>query len=160
MNMLTFGERLKELRQKLKLTQKEFVKDLSITPSALSLYEKGGANPSISVLKEIANKYNVSTDWLLGINENLTIKDIKTYGEALMHIVALTKCKELEAEISVDSYSISIEFTDETFIKVMFQYNEVFHLYRHRLISKDIFMAVVEKLIFEYSMREFEDEYN
>lgn len=64
-----FRERLKELRNQLNLTQTEFVKNLGITASALSAYETTNKNPSISVVKRIAEKYHISIDWLCGLSD-------------------------------------------------------------------------------------------
>ena len=62
------GDRIKQLRTRLKLSQREFVEGIGITASALSAYEKGQKQPTISVAMNIAAKYNVSLDWLCGKN--------------------------------------------------------------------------------------------
>ena len=159
MNMLIFGERLKELRQELNLTQKEFAKDLSITPSTLSLYEKGGANPSISVLAEIANTYNVSTDWLLGIDQKTNIDGVKTFSEAFLKIVDLTMCTDLFPSIISEDDHVDLRFYDEIFKRILLEYDKVLELYYHNTINATILQAVIEKIKKDYDYPFEEGEY-
>lgn len=46
---------LKELRKKVKLTQKELAQKVGITASAISLYEKGDRTPSVDNMCKIAD---------------------------------------------------------------------------------------------------------
>ncbi|WP_129408047.1 LexA family protein [Marinitoga lauensis] len=62
-------DRLKRLRQELGLTQEELAKKLNITRKSISAYETGRATPSPEMLKVIAEFFNVTTDYLLGIKE-------------------------------------------------------------------------------------------
>lgn len=92
-----FSDRLKQLRIEKGLTQAQFVDGLGITTSALSAYEKNQKNPSISVAKRIAEKYNISLDWLCGISENVTEKKIETYADVILALNSLLNCKNLDA---------------------------------------------------------------
>lgn len=65
-----FGNRLRILRKNiLKLTQKEFSELIRTPQPTLSAYESGRNKPTIDVVINIANKCNVSIDWLCG-NDN------------------------------------------------------------------------------------------
>lgn len=64
-----FSERLKSLRLELNMTQKEFAERIGVTAAALSAYENNQKNPSIAVAKRISEKFNISLDWLCGLNE-------------------------------------------------------------------------------------------
>ncbi len=64
------GDRLRELREESDLNQEEFAKRISISRAAYANYEVGRTEPSISILKEISNFYNVSIDYLCG-NTNI-----------------------------------------------------------------------------------------
>lgn len=67
-------KRLKELRLAKGISQKEIAAYLGITVAAYSLYERGNREPNISILKKIAEYYNVSMDELLEMDdEPLTI---------------------------------------------------------------------------------------
>lgn len=87
------GQRLKELRKKLNMNQKEFSKHIGISTASLSAYETGVKNPSIGVFKSIALKCNVSIDWLCGLEEKKT--EITTYKELLELLILLNSCKGL-----------------------------------------------------------------
>lgn len=62
-----FGIRLKELRLKKDLQQKELAEVLNTKQQNISRWEKGEFEPSFEQLIEIAEFFNVSTDYLLGL---------------------------------------------------------------------------------------------
>ena len=59
-------ERLKELRIKLGLSQREVARILRMSPSIISSYETGERTPSVDMLLDLADLYHCSTDYLLG----------------------------------------------------------------------------------------------
>lgn len=65
-----FGERVRQLRTKLQLSQRDFAERIGVTASALSTYEKGQKNPSIGVAISIATEFSVSLDWLCGVGKD------------------------------------------------------------------------------------------
>ena len=56
--------KIKQLRQMLGLSQIDFAKELGIPQNTLSNYERGRREPPILFLKDLANKYRVTTDYL------------------------------------------------------------------------------------------------
>lgn len=66
---MSFGEKIKKLRRQANLTQEQLANLLSISPQAISRWENGAAMPDISLLVPLANLFHVSTDHLLGIEE-------------------------------------------------------------------------------------------
>lgn len=62
-----FGKRLKELRQKSKLTQQQVAKKLQTTKSSISSYENNINTPPLNVVKQLSYLYGVTTDYLLGV---------------------------------------------------------------------------------------------
>ena len=58
--------KLKELRLKMNLKQKEIAGVIGSTVGAYSKYEVGDRKPSIEVLCRIADYYGVSVDYLIG----------------------------------------------------------------------------------------------
>ncbi|WP_312071926.1 helix-turn-helix transcriptional regulator [Anaerotignum propionicum] len=66
---MEFHERLRQLRKEKKITQAALAKELTYGATAISNYESGHNQPSISDLKKIASIFNVSLDFLLGVNE-------------------------------------------------------------------------------------------
>ena len=59
-------EKLKQLRIKHGLSQKQVAERLGLSPSIVSGYETGERTPSTEVLLSLSYLYNVSTDYLLG----------------------------------------------------------------------------------------------
>ncbi|MFR0862559.1 MAG: helix-turn-helix domain-containing protein [Pseudoruminococcus massiliensis] len=64
---MDFGNRLKTLRIKKKLTQQQLADLLGLTKSVISAYENGLRYPAYDVLIIIARIFKVSTDFLLGV---------------------------------------------------------------------------------------------
>lgn len=61
-----FGERLKKLRAKKGITQEKLAIDLDIPESSIRRLEIADGIPRMDRLKQIADYFNVSTDYLLG----------------------------------------------------------------------------------------------
>lgn len=56
---------LKEIRKKKHLSQQKVAIDLNISREALSYYENGKREPSISMLIKMSQYFNVSIDYLI-----------------------------------------------------------------------------------------------
>ena len=67
--MDTFCKRLKQLRTEKNVTIIQLAKDTNISKSAISNYELGLQIPSAQVIIILANYFNVSADYLLGIKD-------------------------------------------------------------------------------------------
>lgn len=64
---MVFGERIKELRLERQWTQEYVCEKLNISSGALSRYETSMYEPkSLELVKDFANLFGVSTDYLLG----------------------------------------------------------------------------------------------
>lgn len=59
-------ERLKDMRTKLRLSQREVANILEISPSVISAYESGERTPSVEILLRLSDLYQCNTDYLLG----------------------------------------------------------------------------------------------
>lgn len=74
MDICGLGPRLKELRLKNKLSQSQVAERIGgITSASLSSYENNVNQPSIETLSRLALLYQVSTDYLLGIDNRPTV---------------------------------------------------------------------------------------
>ena len=60
------GTRIKLLREELGLKQEDLAKKLSVSPSAIGMYERNLREPNNELILKIANFFNVSVDYLLG----------------------------------------------------------------------------------------------
>ena len=68
--MITFAERLKELREKRGLLQKAVASDLNIGNTTLSNYEQNVSSPNPEMLIAIADYFDTTVDYLLGRTDN------------------------------------------------------------------------------------------
>ena len=72
--MHDFPTRLKELRNKLGYTQSDLAKKLSLTRASINAWEMGLSAPSTPFLVELSRLFHVTTDYLLGLDECVTIR--------------------------------------------------------------------------------------
>ena len=68
--MTTFPNRLKELRQSKCVTQKCMAEFLGMREQAYQMYEYGKREPNHETTIKLANYFEVSTDYLLGVSDN------------------------------------------------------------------------------------------
>jgi Predicted transcriptional regulators len=69
--MSIFGDRLKELRANKNVTQKQMAETLGITEQAYQKYEYAMREPNHETTVKLAMYFSVSTDYLLGLSDNL-----------------------------------------------------------------------------------------
>ena len=67
--MLPIGERIRSLRRDRNETQEELALVLGVSYQAVSRWENGDAYPDIELLPKLAAHYEVTTDELLGADE-------------------------------------------------------------------------------------------
>ena len=67
------GERIRELRKSLKMTQQAFADRLNIQRGSIASYETGRISPSNATISLICKELNVSEDWLRNGNGDMFI---------------------------------------------------------------------------------------
>ncbi len=67
--MTCLAARLRNLRTQKGLTQSQAANAIGVTRSVISLYENEMRQPSPDVIISLARLYNVTTDYLLGVDE-------------------------------------------------------------------------------------------
>ena len=94
---MSFGEKLKMLRNGQKLTQQQLAKRLGVAKSVVSYYESGDRYPSYDVLIKISRVFHVTTDFMLDVDKKRTI-DVTGLSEdeiaAVTSIVEIIKQKK------------------------------------------------------------------
>ncbi|WP_337050738.1 helix-turn-helix domain-containing protein [Priestia megaterium] len=65
------GDRIQNARELKKLNSKQASALCNVTPATWSLYESNKRIPSTQMLKHIAEKLEVSADYLLGLKDEL-----------------------------------------------------------------------------------------
>ena len=74
--MLDMGEKIKDLRLKKKLTQKQLAAKIGINESGISQYEKNLRLPSLEVLTKLCLTFGVSADYFLNISDTDKLKEL------------------------------------------------------------------------------------
>lgn len=74
------AEKIKQLREKNHFTQSSLAKKLNVTRSSVNAWEMGISVPSTALIVDLARLFQVSTDFLLGVNETATL-DISTLND-------------------------------------------------------------------------------
>ncbi|WP_270501106.1 helix-turn-helix domain-containing protein [Enterococcus avium] len=83
---MTVGERIAKLREKRGLSQMQLAKDLKVATSTLGMWETGKRGLKDDTLKMIAEYFNVSSDYLLGIDNKDTSFENKKAETVAAHI--------------------------------------------------------------------------
>lgn len=66
---LNFGERIRNLREDRDLTQSELGAQVNMTQRKISYIERGKYEPSIDDIVSLCKFFDVSSDYLLGLND-------------------------------------------------------------------------------------------
>lgn len=74
--LLSLADRIKSLRERAGLTQAEIARQLGISRSGVNAWEMGLSVPSTQYIVELAKRFDVSTDYLLGM-ENTSSVSVK-----------------------------------------------------------------------------------
>ena len=93
MDMCAVGARIRNARERAKMTQEDLAAVLDMSPTHISVIERGVKTPKLETLVNIANALQVSTDMLL--------QDVATYandGIACELTIAVSKLPRKEQE--------------------------------------------------------------
>lgn len=97
---MNFGDTLQILRRNMGLTQREFSELINVPQPSISAYENNRNSPTMEVLISIAQKCNVSLDWLCGLSTSpKSISTLSDIGEFLYMLMDLNEVG-LKIEIS------------------------------------------------------------
>ncbi|MBW7642456.1 helix-turn-helix domain-containing protein [Geobacillus thermoleovorans] len=69
---MTFGKRLRFLRKKMNMTQKDLADKFRLGESTIGMYERDEREPSFEFVRQLADFFNVTTDYLLGRTDDPT----------------------------------------------------------------------------------------
>lgn len=143
-----FGERLKEIRNANNMSQNELADYLDITPSSLSYYENGVRNPPITILPKLVERFNVSVNWLLGINENQTI-NLKTYADMIRHIIPLLESNVWyiwlnDLPFDADQQAFGLGTFSNTILDFLSDYKKMSSLTAKSSVPEDLFRTWID----------------
>lgn len=98
---MSVSNRIKYYRKKNNLTQSQLAELISVSSQAISKWETGVGSPDISLIVPIAKALRISTDELLGYNENMNTVKEEWDSMAIAYEIFNN---------SADSYSYTIEW--------------------------------------------------
>lgn len=94
---MEFNEIIKMLRDEHGLTQQQVAERLCISAQAVSKWENGSSMPDVSAIPNIAKLYDVSTDYLFGLTNEIQEDPLKYYNQKLNEAF-----ESEETELAVD----------------------------------------------------------
>ncbi len=115
-----FSERLRFILEERQIKQLYLAKHLNVTQQAVNRWCQGITTPDYITLKEIANYLNVSIDYLLGNDENVSKQDrIMKEKEALKNALISVGYMEDREDLSNDELERLMKFVknNKDFIK-------------------------------------------
>ena len=137
--------RIKELRSSMNMTQKEFSAFVGCPAATLSAYENGSKSPSLEIIKGIAEKCNVSIDWLCGLSEKMNTSDeIKTYSDVIKLFV------KSEYALKFHVTPLSIKMIDSVMQCFFNDWSKTLPLYRDGTIDEKLYKLWIDDKLREY----------
>lgn len=98
MDFRAIGARLKRAREQAGMTQEDLAAELDMSPTHISVLERGVKAPKLETLVNIANALHVSSDYLLQ-----DVVDCSTEGLASELSVAISKLPQHAQERVIDA---------------------------------------------------------
>ena len=77
-----FGQKIKELRLEKKISQIKLSKILECHQSMITRWEKGECEPTETIIRRAALYFNVSADYLLGLEDDTGAKYVNSFNNA------------------------------------------------------------------------------
>lgn len=145
-----FKKRFAELRAQSGLSQSKLGKVLSLSPATIGYYENGDRLPDIETAARIAEYFNVSADYLLGLSDTMSTEhDMKTTCEVTGlsedTIKALQEIKKRKAD------SLLLNFSGKTLISAIEQCIQSFDFIELLTDAIKIFDKSIRKSAFAYA---------
>ncbi len=99
MRFMTFGKNLRNLRLEGGLTQKQFASIINLNQSSIARFENGERFPDFGTLAAISKKFDVSLDWLMGLEvseKRMKAWSDKDMAKLLSKIEGLLEAKSIQ----------------------------------------------------------------
>ncbi len=114
--MEKIGERLKEIRIKNNLSQKDMANKLNIgTYQAYQSYEAGRSNPPLEILRKISKEFDIDLHWLITgkhYYDKKIINKIEKYSDNIDFLEENPEVKEVIDDILKDFKSLYNKIDD------------------------------------------------
>lgn len=89
------GQKIRDLRKQRKMSQTELANILHVSQQTVTAWETGKAEPSSSAVANLADYFNVTTDYLLGRPEEKKEKDSNSVDLADMDALLTYQGKQI-----------------------------------------------------------------
>lgn len=124
---MTLGERIKKLRRDADMTQEGLAEYLGVSVSAVSQWENGRIMPDITQIPVLANMFDVTTDYLLGVDVESKEKQIDEIVEKANELSMNAHFKEADALLldGLKKFPNSFKLMDGHLSGLFYQYHEV-----------------------------------
>lgn len=98
---VSYSNRIRSLRKKLKMTQKQMAEQLFIDQSALATYENGTREIPIDILVKLSKIYGISVDYLLCKSDFAVLDDelVRTQTKELIDSLSAVQVIEVKGYI-------------------------------------------------------------
>jgi len=107
------GERLRQIRKKSRLSQREFGRQFGISQNMISLYEKGKSRASVEFYMRVAQLGGRTIEWLLTGQEDQTLETLREMRELHEkmkgHLAVVRELLERQAEDTLDQTILPLE---------------------------------------------------
>lgn len=158
MENASFSSRIKELRGSNNLTQTEFAEKIGTTQATLSSYENTNKTPSLDIVKNIAETFSVSIDWILGLSDIMDVDDNpQQYSDVIRLLFKLE-------DANIDGFYIrsyyhyesrtnvcEITFNDPNMIDFIGEWQKMKELHDNSTIDDELYDLWIEKTLKKYS---------
>ena len=85
------NKNIRDLRVSMKMSQVELAQELGVTKQCISNWENDNILPSVEMLVKMAKFFNVTTDYLLGLDNNQIVDVSGLTLEQIAHIKLIVK---------------------------------------------------------------------
>lgn len=109
--------RIKEIRQEKKLSQKDLAKKLNISQQAISLYEKGGREPKLETWQKLADFFGVSVPYLQGISDIEDLEPVSTFEKFFASLEKTPDGKSIKVPVN-EMLALANGLELKTFLKI------------------------------------------
>lgn len=157
-----FAKRLKEAREKAKISQHVLAEEVGISVPSISAYENGTKAPNLETAFNIAAALNVSLDWICGnagMSKKMTASEfLEAISLANIYLkpegiyISDTKILDSDSEITGGPMpAVHVTFYGDAITAFFDSFKAVKNLYEKKDITDDMYKTFVSSLIAQYA---------
>lgn len=143
-----FGKRLKELRNKNGLSQRDLAAKLGVSVNTIVTYEKAQKSPTLDLAKRVSEFFGTPLDWLCGTSNSIDNTKIYCTADIIKLILRIDAAGKIDF---VDICTLNgfedwrIEIDDEEFKRFADEWRKIRELKKNGTIDEDLYNLWIEK---------------